>query len=111
MPEKIKISIIVPVFGDGFEPILFVQEIQRELIGVSGFEVVFVNDNFPDNNWEKIKSCIEKFPFVKGVCFSKTSDNIELSMLVFKEQMEITTLLWIVMDRMILLKLKTFYIF
>ena len=41
-----KVSIIVPVYGEGFNPKSFVGEIKRELYGKLDFEIIFVNEKF-----------------------------------------------------------------
>lgn len=49
------ISIVVPVFGEGFDASLFYKELDEALSDWARFEVIFVNDSFEDENWRSIK--------------------------------------------------------
>ena len=65
------ISIVVPVFGDGFNAGIFYKEIEDALSSWAKFEVVFVNDSFEDENWESIKNLEGVADNIIAVCNGK----------------------------------------
>lgn len=71
MSIKGKVTLIVPVYGSGFDALGFVAEYTQELSKFSDHEIIFVNDNSPDENWKQIVKCKEAYPCVKGICFTQ----------------------------------------
>jgi len=68
--DNLKLSIVIPVYNS--ESILprLVKEIQSEMKyeGLDDkFELILVNDNSPDDSWEKICEQAELYLFVKGI--------------------------------------------
>ena len=53
--KKPLISVVVPVYGVGFDAKIYYQELVDALSSWAKFEVIFVNDNYEDENWNSIK--------------------------------------------------------
>lgn len=72
MNHSVEISIVSPVYK--------AENIVNELINrltkvlqelTNSYEIILVDDNSPDNSWEKIKTCCNANTFVKGIKLSK----------------------------------------
>jgi glycosyltransferase involved in cell wall biosynthesis len=70
--NKIDISVVIPVYKN--EP--FIDELVSRLVAALGtiandFEIIFVNDASPENDWEIIKKIATKDNRVKGINLSR----------------------------------------
>ena len=65
------ISVVVPVFGAGFNASVFYNEFNDALSSWATFEVIFVNDNYEDENWESIKDLEGVAKSIISICNGK----------------------------------------
>lgn len=72
MNSTIEISIVSPVYkAENIIDKLVERIIESVSKLTDSFEIILVEDNGPDNSWEKIKENCAKYPFVKGIKLSK----------------------------------------
>ncbi len=64
------LSIVVPCYNEEKTVEMFLDEIQKTLVGVN-YEVIFVNDGSQDNTLEKIKNLADSNPNVIYISFSR----------------------------------------
>ena len=62
------ISVVVPVFGAGFNASVFYNELNDALSSWATFEVIFINDNYKDDNWRSIKDQEELVTNITSRC-------------------------------------------
>ena len=62
------ISVVVPVFGTGFDANYFYNELNEALSSWAEFELIFINDNHHDDNWLSIIKTEKSYTNVLGVC-------------------------------------------
>ena len=65
------ISVVIPVYGEGFNASEIVDSFTKELLIFSDFEIIFINDHKKDSNWDQIVEEKKKSSHVKGICFTK----------------------------------------
>ena len=65
------ISVVIPVYGEGFNASEIVDSFTKELLIFSDFEIIFINDHKKDSNWDQIVEEKKKSSRVKGICFTK----------------------------------------
>jgi len=73
-----KLSIVVPVYNDGYLVRPFCEELRTQMrlvLGVDDIsrdvEVIFVNDGSPDNSQDLLREAAHTFPFVKVIQLSR----------------------------------------
>lgn len=72
MNSTIEISIVSPVYkAENLVDKLVGRIIESVSKITDNFEIILVEDNGPDNSWEKIKENCIKYPFVKGIKLSR----------------------------------------
>ena len=64
------LSIIVPCYNEEKNVEMFLDEIQKTLVGFN-YEVIFINDGSRDNTQEKIMDLADSNPNVKYISFSR----------------------------------------
>ena len=64
------LSIIVPCYNEEKNVEMFLDEIQKTLVGFN-YEVIFINDGSQDNTREKIMDLADSNPNVKYISFSR----------------------------------------
>jgi len=71
-PYKIDVSIVIPVYrNEAFIDELYSQLAATLSVITNNFEIIWVNDDSPDNSWELIEKLTKKDSRVKGVRFSR----------------------------------------
>jgi undecaprenyl-phosphate 4-deoxy-4-formamido-L-arabinose transferase len=62
------ISVVVPVYNGAIYLNTLVDQLSQSLaLLTKEFEVIFVNDNSPDNSWQIIESLAKQYPWVHGI--------------------------------------------
>lgn len=70
--NNVHISVISPVYGCATSLIELYFRIKNVLSGITeSFEIIFVNDNSPDNAWEIIEELSKKDDRIKGILLSR----------------------------------------
>ena len=64
------LSIIVPCYNEEKTVEMFLDEIQKTLVGFN-YEIIFINDGSQDNTQEKIRNMADSNPNVKYILFSR----------------------------------------
>lgn len=73
MNEKLKISVVVPVYNSEKSLPGLIDRLVQTLSNTNfDFEILMINDGSRDNSWDAICELKNKFPeFVKGICLSR----------------------------------------
>lgn len=70
--EKVHISVVSPVYRAELIVDELVRRVHAEVSKITdSYEIVLVEDCGPDNSWDKIVENCNKYPFVKGIKFSR----------------------------------------
>jgi hypothetical protein len=65
--EKLEVSVVVPVYGDGRALDDLTARLRRVLEPIAPWEVIFVNDGSPPPTWERIRDLASSHPSIKAL--------------------------------------------